>query len=603
MSSLVVVLGGAQHDAHERVRAAFAAAPHRGSPVDPFLRHGAALLAVSADTVVTDSDTDTAAGLAVAIVGTLDTLTELRRRVLAAPGGDVELRGRVNPAAVLACAVSLFGPSIAESLRGYYAAVVTDGDQLWAWRDHVGFRTLFYRHAAGMTVVASEAKQVQIAAGIERVVDLDVVQSIFYSAYGDETPAAITGVQRLPKASVLSADARRARSEHYWHPHRLLETSRLSGAALKEAFDQVMATAVDRSMEGRDLVSLSGGVDAPAVAGFAAPRHLERFGTPLKALSTVYPGFPRVDESEWISLIAQRKGLELQTFVPDHPQLGGIDVWMQRFDGPVPTIWVGEVEDFYTRARAFGAVNILTGSFAEYVIEMRDGLLPYLVKSGRPLAAWRFLAAKRRGGAHLPGLIRQAAMAVAPDPVTRAYRRFRSDFGGLPVPDFVDAGRVDQSSRMLKSTSRELWRNEQLTAFEGPGISLEADEVIQAVCGVRVRNPWLDIDVWELFLSLRAEVKFPESRYKGLAKTLLRGTVPDEVLDRRTFTAFDDSLVARMDYDGLRRWCIDPGWTMPGVDYAALRRRLDARDLTLGDYIWARDLATSHAFVEGASTS
>ena len=37
------------------------------------------------------------------------------------------------------------------------------------------------------------------------------------------------------------------------------------------------------------------------------------------------------------------------------------------------------------------------------------------------------------------------------------------------------------------------------------------------VNGVRVRRPWIDIDLWELFLGLRAEQKFPE-RDKGLVR-------------------------------------------------------------------------------------
>jgi hypothetical protein len=34
-----------------------------------------------------------------------------------------------------------------------------------------------------------------------------------------------------------------------------------------------------------------------------------------------------------------------------------------------------------------------------------------------------------------------------------------------------------------------------------------------------------------------------------------------------------------------------------GVDYALLAQRLDARDLSLPEYIWAKDLAGVHAFL------
>ena len=127
---------------------------------------------------------------------------------------------------------------------------------------------------------------------------------------------------------------------------------------------------------------------------------------------------------------------------------------------------------------------------------------------------------------------------------------------------------------------------------------MEADTLIQDEHGVLVRRPWLDVDLWEFFLSLRAEDKFPGTRYKALVKMLLRGRLPDELLDRRTFTSFDATIMDRVDFPALERWLRAPQWQMPGVDYGQLGRRLDAKDLTLHDYIFAKDLATAHAFVQ-----
>ena len=77
----------------------------------------------------------------------------------------------------------------------------------------------------------------------------------------------------------------------------------------------------------------------------------------------------------------------------------------------------------------------------------------------------------------------------------------------------------------------------------------------------------------------------------------LRGHVPDEILDRRGKTFFDEAIRARIDYDELRRWLVGPGHQVRGVDYAMLARRLQAQDLDLTEFIWARDLAAVQAFV------
>jgi len=484
-------------------------------------------------------------------------------------------------------------------LRGSYSAVVTDGARLWAWRDHIGSLPLFYRFAGGQTAVGSEAKQVVVGAGIERRPDAEVVEAIFWSEYDDDTPAALCGVRRLPKSFVLEATEGAARARRYYDPAPLLETSRLTNPAdLQEAFDRLMTQAVGRCLRPDAVVSLSGGVDSTAVAAYGADQQQERFGAPLHALSTVYPDHPSVDESEWIELVAGRFGMPLTTFVPGAPHLGGLSELARLLDGPVPTVWFSEINEFYRHATEIGRRTILSGECAEFVIEMRDGLVPYLVKNGRWRGAGRFLSAQRRGGASTASVLRSVAIAAAPDAVLRTWRARPGRPDPSPPPDWMDHGRASATSDEARAGSRQRWRMAQLRAFHGPGLSFEADAVVQDVHGVTLRRPWLDVDLWEFFLGLRAEVKFPGSRYKALVKQLLRGRLPDELLDRRTFTSFDESISARMDYDGLTATLVDPSWRMPGVDYARLAEHLRRRDLGLREYIWARNLAMAHAFVE-----
>jgi hypothetical protein len=121
--------------------------------------------------------------------------------------------------------------------------------------------------------------------------------------------------------------------------------------------------------------------------------------------------------------------------------------------------------------------------------------------------------------------------------------------------------------------------------------------VCQAVCGVHVRRPWTDVDLWEFFLSLPAEQKFPELQSKALVRRLLRGRVPDEILDRTDKTVFDEAAMAEMDYAALEDLLVRSEPVIRGVDYVELRRRIVDRRLTMLDYQWARNLANIHAFM------
>jgi asparagine synthase (glutamine-hydrolysing) len=96
----------------------------------------------------------------------------------------------------------------------------------------------------------------------------------------------------------------------------------------------------------------------------------------------------------------------------------------------------------------------------------------------------------------------------------------------------------------------------------------------------------------------RSEVPgFPDSQSKALVRQLLRGRVPDVILDRKDKTYFDDSILARIQYPALERWLIGPDYRVDGVNYGLLQERLERRDLSVVDFLWAKDLASIHAFL------
>jgi len=144
---------------------------------------------------------------------------------------------------------------------------------------------------------------------------------------------------------------------------------------------------------------------------------------------------------------------------------------------------------------------------------------------------------------------------------------------------------------------RDLWREEQLAFVRATGIGLDASELLQAVCGVRERRPWTDVDLYEFFLSLPAEVKYPDVRAKTLVRNLLRGTVHDTILDRRQKTSFSDRYLDQIDYESLRRWLSQPAYRLTGIDSKVLEERLAHGSFGPAEYKWAIDLAKSQLFL------
>ena len=499
----------------------------------------------------------------------------------------------LGPAGLVAAAFELYGERLPERLRGVFAGVVTDGQRLHAFRDHLGYGLLFYRVDAQGVFAATEAKQVVAGAGISKEPDVEVVERIVFNDVDDETPCALRGVRRLPKATLLATADDEIRIVRYWKPETLLETATLSASDVQERFDELLGQAVSRCLTGADVVSLSGGIDSPAVAAYAAPRHLELSGRPLHAYSAVFPRLPAVDESAYIELIADRFRMPLETFEPSANPLDSVADWVALADGPYPAASLALYAEYYRGVRERGFRTVLSGEHAEFVFALNWFLLEHLLTHARLGAVRRQLGLRRaRGQSHL-SLAWLVARSLAPGRLLAARERRRP----IGVPAWLDVRKASERVATSYASPRQRWRMLQLSGFIGPGVSAEAEAVCQAVCGVQARRPWTDVDLFEFFLSLPAELKFPEIGGKNLVRRLLRGRVPDEVLDRRDRTYFNDSLLADVDYATLRRYLIAPQHRLPGVDYDVLADKLRREDFDALDFNWARQLVTSHAFL------
>jgi asparagine synthase (glutamine-hydrolysing) len=563
------------------------AAPHRGTRFQA-VTHGGSALAISCSGTRADTSLVVHDGVAIAFSGVLDNLGELAQEV-----GLAAERGAPDPATVLAKLHQRYGEDAPRRLRGIFAAIVSDGRRLVCFRDQLGFGPLFYRHDRDGCYVATEAKQVVAGSGITKEPDLAVLEQIFYQRYDDQMPSALRGVQRLPKASILVAEPSGTRLWPYWVPASLLETARPSALELRSRFDELMTQAVARCLTGSDVISLSGGIDSPAVAAFAGPEHLRKTGRPLPAVSQVYPDFPNVDERRYVDLVAQDLDLSLTTYQQQTNPLKGLRQWVEIADGPIPRVGVSLYEEHYRHVRDLGYQTILTGELAEFVFDTRNYLVTHLLLHWRLEALLKYLRSRRARGAPLKSIARQLASTFVPTPITAA--RLRRD--RTAAPDWVDLRKANEAAARSLVPGRQRWSKLQLGAFIGPGVSMEADDVCQELCGVRTRRPWADVDLWEFFLSLPAEIKFPDAQSKGLMRQLLRGKVPDPILDRRDKTYFDDSIASRIDYPGLSQWLTDTEFRMDGVDYVRLRDRLERRAFKLVDLAWAMDLAGVHAFL------
>ncbi len=596
MSSLSATLMRSGAADPEGVRRMLEATPHRGTQIE--LRTiGGCALGINRR-AAGDDQASLSAGqqLAVAFTGRLDNAAGLR--------ADMAMAGaepRSDSAADLVeTAFAVWRERAPARLRGQFAAVVSDGEQIWCFRDHVGFRAIFFRDDDRGAFVGSEAKQVLAGAGLERRPDLDAVKAVLFGyGGGPEAACPLLGVRRMNAASIMTADRGGIGQETlYWHPERLVESGRYTPEEARERFAELFQQAVSRCLTGQDAISLSGGIDSTAVAAFAAPGHEQRFGTPVAALSAVFPDLPSVDERGWIEMVSSHLQMPLHTYRPHSKSLDDVERWCGLLDAPTPVVSVPELDENYALAAELGHRSLLTGELAEYVIDNRGDLAGHLLTHGRFAALTALLRTQRRRGVRAPFMLKQFVPALVPGRVANAYLHARGVQRAVPPPPWITRREINRTPRPhLLAPIRGRWAALQTAAFGGASETLAADEVVSSMHGVEVRRPFVDVDLWEFFLSLRAEVKFPDTRRKTLVKSCLRGRLPDAVLDRKDKTVFGKHLLTHADYDLIGRYVIDPPHRFEGVDYARLADRIRQRDFTLWEFCWARDLTSAHAFL------
>lgn len=600
MGTIAVVLARSRADGHAIARRMLEAS---GAPAGaPEVRSsGAATFAVANHPDLVESWVAADGGTLAVFAGALDNRAALDGEL----GVDGAGAGSADPARTVLAAFGAWGAHAPARLRGVFSGAVFDGTTLWCFRDQLGFRPFFFRDDAGAFLAASEAKQVVAGAGLTRRPDVEAAESVFFVRL-DERRTTLEGVERFPKASLAVVEpASSVRLRRYWNPAPLVESTSLTVDEACERLAVVLDDAVSRAVTGNDAVSLSGGLDSPTVAAFAAPRHLALSGRPLQALSAVYPRYPSVDERPRIEAVARHLDLTLHTYQQASGPLDDLALWVDALDGPWDTLPVPEVAESYWQARRVGASTVLTGELAEYVWTVRDHLIGHLVSRGRVRPAAEWVRARRRRGRGWRSIAREAAPSLTPALLARLYVRARREHFRERdlrlLPPWVDPSQFDAlgAPRELATPARNRWRAAQLAPFGSfAWTGFEADALCAARLGVQVRRPLADVDLWEFFLSLPAETKFPDLTPKSLVRRTMDGRLPDEIVHRGRKTFFDEHVLASADFEGLRRWLVRPEHRVRGVDYALLERRLERRELGLFELVWAYNLARVHAFLE-----
>lgn len=448
---------------------------------------------------------------------------------------------------VILAAYAAWGVESFKKLHGMFAFALYDSQthELFLVRDRLGKKPLYWTHASDIFLFGSELKALRAHPSCPHEVDTRSMAEYLARDYVPTPHTIYKDIHKLLPGSFLRFSQNKVHTEPFWSPVTLAPA--MSEEDALEKFDALLTQAVEERLIA-DVplgVFLSGGIDSSTVAYYAskiAPGKVKTFSIGFAEES--------FDESRHARTVAAHLGTEHhEKILSAQDALKLIREIPMVFDEPVadasvlPTLLLSQFtrEHVTVALGGDGADELLLG-YPTFKAEKAAAFFNLLPQAARSLLG--------KGVDFLPASQKYLGLDVK-------ARKFTHDFDpNLFVRhlQWLGSFRENELLHLLtpaaaataRGITHELiaqWRS------EAPSLSgLNAlshfymrtylmDEVLVKVdrasmhYGLEVRAPFLSHELVEFLLALPPQLKY-QGGGKYLLKKLMRGRLPDSILDR-----------------------------------------------------------------------
>jgi asparagine synthetase B (glutamine-hydrolysing) len=444
------------------------------------------------------------------------------------------------------------GKAVFARLRGRFVVVLLDRRDgvSYVLRDPMGTHPLFYATTGETLYVSPSAETVARRDG--QMPELNRVTAAGFilrtTIEGDDTLFA--GVRRLLQGHLIEARGDRIQVGRYWFPQ-----SGEAGPYSVDRFHALLRQAVDRLVEGRTGIFLSGGLDSALVAAVLADLARSRGLPPPVALSLAFRGTD-ADEEPMQREVASRLGLEHVVHTPAELVGSGglLEATLEIARSPSshpPDLLVPVYEELARLGRSRGCGTILSGSGGD------EWLLPlpgYAADRFVSFDALALIQLCRAWAGYWPGVQPLSAVrgVLWRSGLRSAARSLFFSVAGRFAPALpmqMRRARVEQRTPPWIATDRDLRRRILArilarTTPDAPGAAVDAQKralldadflsitheegfELGARTGTALLSPLLDADVIDLLHPLPPRRLTARGRAKAPARDVLSRYLPD----------------------------------------------------------------------------
>jgi asparagine synthase (glutamine-hydrolysing) len=445
----------------------------------------------------------------------------------------------------------VWGEGIVERLRGDFAFAVWDRARnlLFAARDPIGSRPLFFSEAADVVAIASSSGALADLHGGAALNVAALGTQVAGLAWALGADTAFDGVHPLPAGHTLTVDHGVVSVKCFWSPRRAPSDCPMDETEAAAELRRLICDAVMRRLgSGKATVWMSGGWDSTAV--FAAGQHAlpPADRSRLRPVSISYPPRDPGREDEYIEAVAAFWGADVHWLRSDGiPLLDGLEERATRSDEPPVHLYELWNTALAQGTRRAGARIALDGSGGDQLFQVSDVILADHLRGGRLMEFMRVARARRsRGWRYLARLgilplVPREVMSVAEQLTGRTLPRHymeRTPTTWIRGDFFKRHDLRERDLAVLRHAERDTFAHTESTLYLtlpvwSWGASYMRGPLLRA--GVEARSPLLDLSVVEFALARPVSERANARDTKTLLRRSMRGLLPNEVLAPRAY--------------------------------------------------------------------
>jgi asparagine synthase (glutamine-hydrolysing) len=448
------------------------------------------------------------------------------------------------------------GEACLEKLQGMFGIVIWDSRRraLFAARDRVGIKPVYFAHTSTALVLASEIKALLASGEVGRNIDPRGIADHLFCGYplGDKTP--FQGVRQLQPGEALRLENGRLHIWKYWDVQYRYDRGRSFAdtvVELREHLDRVVREHC-RS-DAAVGCHLSGGLDSSTVSSIAS-RHLE----PLHTFSIRFSEGGPFDESAYARVVADSIGSRHFEQRPGSADLGALLPFLAwHMDVPMTKSAFSYFssshlahEHVKVALTGHGGDEVFAGYRAQFDVGLGDTSMfeSTLVTLAQPTRTTRLKRLLRTEG--MRGLTSRVTKRLLRRPLTHEERwvsqhcglppgthysihsRFRTQLAGYdPTSEYLESFRNAPTDELL---DRCLYHD--LRCYL-PGL-LHAEDRVSMSLSLESRVPLLDHTLIEFLATVPPSAKVPSRVPKELLREAMTGVLPEQIRKRRNKGAF-----------------------------------------------------------------